>query len=150
MGFRSHAVYQCSYIIWACSSECGASQVALVVRNLPANAGDVRDAGSIPGLGRSPGVGSGNSLQYSCLVNSMDRGAQQATVHGVSRVGHDLAINNNSSSNNTFSRSLLTRAEFDRKDGKGKCLPGPLGPIGKKTLFYSITKQFTMICNIST
>ena len=53
----------------------GASQVVLVVKNLPANAGDMRDAGSIPGLGRSPGGGHGNPLQYSCLKNPMDRGA---------------------------------------------------------------------------
>ena len=46
-----------------------ASQVALVVKNLPANAGDIRDAGSTPGLGRSPGEGHGNPLQYSCLEN---------------------------------------------------------------------------------
>ena len=48
----------------------------------PANAGDTRDVGLIPGSGRSPGVGSGNSLQYSCLENSMDSGASRATVHG--------------------------------------------------------------------
>ena len=107
-----------------------------MVKNLPASAGDARDAGLIPGLGRSPGVGNGNPLRYSCLENSMDRGAQQATAHGISRAGHDLAINNNSNINNTFSRSLLTRTEFDREDGKGKCLPGPLCPISKKTLFY--------------
>ena len=53
----------------------GASQVALEVKNLPTNAGDVRDMGSIPGLGRSPGIRHGNSLQYSCLKNPMDRGA---------------------------------------------------------------------------
>ena len=52
-----------------------ASQVVLLVKNLPANAGDIRDGGSVPGLGRSPGVGSGKLLQYSCLENSMDRGA---------------------------------------------------------------------------
>ena len=52
----------------------GASQVALVVKNLPPNAGDVRDTCSIPGLGRSPGGENGNSLQYSCLENPMDRG----------------------------------------------------------------------------
>ena len=52
-----------------------ASQVALVVKNPPANAGDVRDAGSIPGSGRSLGVGNGNLLQYSCLENPIDRGA---------------------------------------------------------------------------
>ena len=60
-----------------------ASQMALVVRNLPANAGDVRTAGSIPGLGRSPGGGHGNPFQYSCLENPMDREAWRATVHGV-------------------------------------------------------------------
>ena len=51
-----------------------ASQVTLVVKNLPANAGDIRDAGSIPGSGRSLGGGYGNPLQYSCLENTMDRG----------------------------------------------------------------------------
>ena len=60
-----------------------ASQVMLVVKNPPANAGDVRDVGSICGLGRSPGGGRGNPLQYSCLENPMDRGAWRATVHGV-------------------------------------------------------------------
>ena len=54
----------------------------LVVKNLPANAGDTD---SIPGLGRSPGEGNGNPLQYSCLENPMDRGAWQATVHGVAK-----------------------------------------------------------------
>ena len=55
---------------------------ALVVKNIPANAGDARDACSIPELGRSPGVRNGNPLQYSCLENPMDRGAWLATVHG--------------------------------------------------------------------
>ena len=55
------------------------------VKNLPANAGDTRDAGSIPGLGKFPGGGHGNPLQYSCLENSMDRGAWRATVHGVAK-----------------------------------------------------------------
>ena len=56
------------------------------MKNLPANAGDIRDAGSIPGLGRPHHVGNGNLLQYSRLENSMDRGAWQATVHGVKRL----------------------------------------------------------------
>ena len=60
-----------------------------MVKNPPANAGDARDlgdAGSIPGLGRSSGGGNGNPLQYSCLENSMDKGAWQANVvHGVSK-----------------------------------------------------------------
>ena len=54
-----------------------------VVKNMPANAGDTRDVGSIPGLGRSPGGGNGNRLQYFCMGNSMDRGAWRATVPGV-------------------------------------------------------------------
>ena len=58
------------------------SQVMLVVKSLPANAGDAR---STPGLGRYPGVGNGNPLQYSCLANSMDREAWRATVHGVAK-----------------------------------------------------------------
>ena len=60
-----------------------ASQVALVVKNLPA--GDLRDAGSVLGSGRSPREGHGNLLQYSCLENSMDRGAWWAAVHGVAK-----------------------------------------------------------------
>ena len=64
----------------------GASQAVLVVKNLPANAGGVRDSDSIAELGRSPGGGHGNPLQYSCLENPMDNGTWRATVH---RVGHD-------------------------------------------------------------
>ena len=60
-----------------------ASQVVPVVKNQPGNAGDIRDTSSIPGLGRSPGEGHGNLLQYSCLENPMDRGDWQATIHGV-------------------------------------------------------------------
>ena len=60
-----------------------ASQGVVVVKNLPAYGGDVRAVGSIPGLGRSPGGGHGNSLQYSCLENPMDRGAWWATVDRV-------------------------------------------------------------------
>ena len=54
-----------------------------MVKNLPASEGDVGDAGSIPGSGRSPGGGNGNPLQYSCLENPMDREVWQDTVHGV-------------------------------------------------------------------
>ena len=54
-----------------------------MVKNLPANAGDAGDVGSIPGSGRSPGGGNDNPLQYACLRNSTDRGAWRATVHGV-------------------------------------------------------------------
>ena len=60
-------------------------QVALVVKNPPANTGDIRDAGLIPGSERSPGGRHGNPLQYSCLENPMDSGAWQATVHDVTK-----------------------------------------------------------------
>ena len=59
--------------------------VAPAVKNPPANAGDIKGTNVIPGLRRSPGEGHGNSLQYSCLENPIDRGAQQATVHRVTK-----------------------------------------------------------------
>ena len=62
-----------------------ASQVALVVKNLLANTGDVRDPGSTSGLGRFPEGGHSNPLQYSCLESPMDRGALWAAVHGVAK-----------------------------------------------------------------
>ena len=63
----------------------GVSQVAPVVKNLSANAGNVKEVGSIPGLGRSPRKRNGYSLSYSCLENPLDRGARRATVHRVTK-----------------------------------------------------------------
>ena len=60
-----------------------------MVKNPPANAGYANDMSSIPGLGRLPGVGNGDPLQYSCLENSMDRWSWWAVVHGLQRVGHE-------------------------------------------------------------
>ena len=65
-----------------------ASQVALVVKNLPANAGDIRDKGLIPGSGRSPGGGHGNPLSY-CLENPMDKGASWAMILRVTKIRHN-------------------------------------------------------------
>ena len=59
--------------------------MALKVENPPASAGDIRDMGSIPGSGRSPGGGHSNPLQYSCQENPMERGAWRATLHGVTQ-----------------------------------------------------------------
>ena len=59
--------------------------MALVIKNLPASARDVRDSGSIPGWGRSPGEGHGNPLQYSGLEKPMDRGVWRATFHRVTK-----------------------------------------------------------------
>ena len=63
--------------------------LAQTVKNLSANAGNIGDMGSLPESGRSPGEGNGNPLQYVCLENSMDKGAWQATLHGLQRVEHD-------------------------------------------------------------
>ena len=71
-----------------------------MLKNLPANAGDIRDVGLIPGMGKSPGVRNGNMLQYSCLENSTDRGAYQAAVYGVAQSRARLKRLSSSSSNN--------------------------------------------------
>ena len=73
----------------------GASQMVLVVKNLPASAGDIRDVGSIPGSGRSPGGENGNPLQYSCLENPMDEEPGELWFRGSQRIGHygsDLTV----------------------------------------------------------
>ena len=81
-----HGIFQARILEWEqWSVIIHAYQVALVVKNRPANAVDQRDVGSIPGSGRSPGEGNGNLLQYSCLENPMDRGAWQTTIHGVAK-----------------------------------------------------------------
>jgi len=74
---NNHQTHICN-LLWA-------SQVALVVKNLSANAGDIRDQGSIPGLGRSPDEGNNNPLKYSCQENPMDRGTCWATVYRVAK-----------------------------------------------------------------
>ena len=80
---RRHLTCSKNYVITYGSK--GASPVTLVVKNPPANAGDTRDVGLMPGLGRSPAGGPGNPLRYSCLENPMDRGAWWAGVHGVAK-----------------------------------------------------------------
>ena len=65
-----------------------------MVKNLPVSAGDTKDAGSIPGSGRSPGEGNGNPLQYSCLENPTDRGARPATVHKAAETQTQLGTHN--------------------------------------------------------
>ena len=72
----------------------GASRVVLMVKNLPANVGDLRDMGLIPESERFPGGGHGNPLQYSCLENLMDRGTLRATGHGESQGKGPLTQNN--------------------------------------------------------
>ena len=79
MGFLGFA------FVFECDIKIRTSRVVQVVKNLPANAGDIRDSGLIPGSGRSPGEGNGNSLQYFCLGNPTYREAWCAIVHGVSK-----------------------------------------------------------------
>ena len=81
--FWQNIYTQYCFLLYHIRKHPGASQVVQVVKNLPANAGDIRDMGLIPGLGRSLGEGHGNPLQYSCLENPMERGAWRPTVHGV-------------------------------------------------------------------
>ena len=79
-----------------------ASQMVLVVNNLSINAGDPRDAGLIPGSGRSPEVGNGNLLRYSCLENPIDREAWMAIVHGVAKSQTQLTTHNYNISSKKF------------------------------------------------
>ena len=65
------------------------TQYGTVVKNPPANTGDAKDFGSVPGWGRSPGEGNGNLLQYSCLETPMDRGALWAIIYGSQRIRHE-------------------------------------------------------------
>ena len=78
-----------------------------MVKNLPACAGDTRDVGLIPGLGRSPGVGEGNLLQYSCLKNPLDRGAWQATVHRIAELDTTERMNTDTSVIRSFEIALM-------------------------------------------
>ena len=103
-----------------------ASQVALVVKNLPANAGDIRDMGSILGSRRSPGGGNGNLLQYSCLENSMDRRDWQAIVYRVAKSWTQLSryayieISNKNLlySTGNYTQYFVTTSEGREAEGK--------------------------------
>ena len=95
-----------------------------MVKNPPANAGDTRDLGSIPGSGRSPGEGNGNPLQYSCLGNPMDRGAWWAAVHGSQESDTTVLLSmhalssgkGKSSAQNFLSFIMDSLAEFSVRD----------------------------------
>ena len=83
--FKGGVSYKLALVTGTCHLSLGISQLALVIKNPPANVGDAKDEGFILRSGISPGVGNGNSIQYSCLENSMDRGAWWATIHGVTK-----------------------------------------------------------------
>ena len=81
--------------------------MALVVKNPGAHAGDVGDLDSVPGLGRSPGGGNGNPLQYSCLTNPMDSGAWRSVVHGVAKSQPQLSAHAQASVRQTTYQVLV-------------------------------------------
>ena len=80
-----------------------------MVKNIPASAGDARDTGLIPGLGRSSGVGNGNPLQCSCLENSMDRGGWRAAVHGFTKTWTWLNTQTHTHAHTTLDLHLFLR-----------------------------------------
>ena len=86
-----------------------------MVENLPANAGDIRDTGSIPGSGRSPGIGNGNPQQYSSLENSMDRETWWAAVHGVMKSWARLSTAHIRNYRNFSAASLIFFSCYIRK-----------------------------------
>ena len=88
---------------------CQDSQVVLVVKNPPASAGDVRDTGSVPESGRSPGGGNNNPLQHSCLGNSTDRGTWRATVHGAAKSRTHVSVKEPWGQNGESKQSPLLR-----------------------------------------
>ena len=100
-----------SFFIWTCAN-LGASQVVLVVKNLVANAADIRDVGSVPGWRRSPGRGDGNPLQYSCLENPMDRGAWQAIGFRVTKRPTPLMLLSMHAHDN-FIRASVKKSNLD-------------------------------------
>ena len=94
----------------------GDSQVALVVRNPAVNVGDIRDSGSIPGSGRSPGGGHGNPLQCSCLENPMDRQAWQATVHRVAK--SQIQLSDKHTHTHTHTHTQCQKRDGEPRDEK--------------------------------
>ena len=96
--------------------------MALVVKNPLASAGDIRNAGSIPGLGRCPGGGHGNPLQYSCLENPMDRRAWQATIHRIARSQTQLKqLSTHARIRNLYSNKIFSEAHYLERIKKLGC-----------------------------
>ena len=124
LGFLGH-IFQVSTCWVLVCQDWGASQVMLVVKNLPANAGEVRDLGSTPGLGWSPGGGHGNPLQYSCLENPRDRGAWWATAHRAAQSWTWLKrLSTNAHTLQDWS-VLISRVQPNPGPCRGTCTWGP-------------------------
>ena len=119
----------------------------LVVKNLPVNAGDLRDLGLIPQLGRSPGGGYGNPFQYSCLENPIDRGAWRATVHWVTESNTPEAtwhacMSYILSGNNCPHSNRLSEAASQRWDGQVPSVMGPAQSLMDICLKYTCDHCF--------
>ena len=117
---------KCSYYMYSCISR--ASQVALVVKNPPANARDIRDTALITGSGRSPGEGHSNPFQYSCLENPTDRGAWQATIHRT-----------------TKSQTWLKRLSMHTQSGLRRDTKSTMHKIKKKSRNWTLSKLKTFV-----
>ena len=97
------------------------SQVVLGVKNPPANSGDAKDEGLIPGSGRSPGVGNSNTLQQSCLENSMGRGSWQATVQGVAESQTQLSTEPMAQATANPKGASIVRPTLNRLQSRALC-----------------------------
>ena len=119
-----------------------ASQVVLVGKNPSANAGNIRDAGSIPGLGRSPGGGHGNPLQYSCLENPTDRGAWWATIRRVTKSRTWLSTHTHTSPLTGEWRDKLGCIQYNKTAlSKNRELSGPVTWMNPKLITLSIIRS---------
>ena len=118
-----------------------------MVKNPPANAGDTRDVGSISESGRSPGVGNSNLLQYSCLENSMNRGAWWATIHGIAKSWTWLSDWGLSTINHSVEKSWLVRA-YQVKSAPGNILDQSNTPLTRASLLAQTVKRLPAMWEI--
>ena len=114
-----------------------------MVKNAPANAGDRRDVGSIPGMGRSPGGGHGNPLQYLCLENPMDRGAWRATVHGAAKSWSQLSTSTHTFEERERTTSAGELGTSPSSPGAGPWCRGVLSRFSRVQLFVT---PWTLAC----
>ena len=127
--------------------------MVLVVRSLPANAGDTRNVSPIPGLGRSPRIGNGNTLQYSCLENSVGRGVGRATVHGATESDttehtHTEVVTARSPPASCASASMSEGSKVTQNDRFQKRLNSSLNRSSKIHLLRFLGHMVPQLCKV--